>query len=361
MKGLFKRKRDRYWQMNYFVDGRRVYESTGTTEKRLAKAILAKRRADVAEGRHLDRKLQSKIGFSALVDRYWEKRGHRLKGKGVQGVFTGMQAFFGNTPAENITSSKIETYLLKRVDERGLKASTRNRHIQIMKAMFNWACKERDETHLPTLMSHNPANDLKLVNEDQFRRTRYLEPDEVEQLLDACSDSFRPFLITALHSGCRRSELFNLRWDDVDFLAETINIRNSKSGKPRTIPMDATLKATLSYLPSRFKKGWVFPSPVTGERLVDVKKQFQSVVKKAGLKDVTLHTCRHTFASTLVRSGIDLVTVARLMGHSTTRMTERYSHLSRTHQSDAVKKLDFAYKTMVKTMVVGNSVKTQSL
>ena len=125
--------------------------------------------------------------------------------------------------------------------------------------------------------------------------------------------------------------------------------------------MDATLKATLSYLPSRFKKGWVFPSPVTGERLVDVKKQFQSVVKKAGLKDVTLHTCRHTFASTLVRSGIDLVTVARLMGHSTTRMTEKYSHLSRNHQSDAVKKLDSAYKTMAKTMVVDNSGNHQSL
>ena len=94
---------------------------------------------------------------------------------------------------------------------------------------------------------------------------------------------------------------------------------------------------------------------------MDVKKQFQSVVKKAGLKDVTLHTCRHTFASTLVRSGIDLVTVARLMGHSTTRMTERYSHLSRTHQSDAVKKLDFAYKPVAKVVAVGNSVKHQSL
>ena len=51
MKGLFKRNRDKYWQMNYYVNGRRIYESTNTTEKRLAKAILAKRRADVAEGR----------------------------------------------------------------------------------------------------------------------------------------------------------------------------------------------------------------------------------------------------------------------------------------------------------------------
>jgi site-specific recombinase XerD len=91
--------------------------------------------------------------------------------------------------------------------------------------------------------------------------------------------------------------------------------------------MDETSAGALRGLPSRFKPGYVFPSPRTGGRLTDVKKQFRTVLRKANIQNFRLHDARHTFASYLVMNGVDLKTVSELLGDPDTRMTERYSHL----------------------------------
>ena len=152
-----------------------------------------------------------------------------------------------------------------------------------------------------------------------------------------------------------RGEIFSLRWEDLDFRSRLLRVKDTKGGEPNEIPMDDTLVATLKNLPSRFKQRYVFPSPKTGGRLVDVKKQFATVIKKAKLENVRFHDLRHTFASYLVMNGVDLATVAVLLGHSTTTMTERYSHLSPAHKTRAVKILDLAYRTESKTESVENS------
>ncbi len=164
-------------------------------------------------------------------------------------------------------------------------------------------------------------------------------------MLSGCSDDFRPFIETALHTGMRRSELFNLRWDDVNLRNRLIHVRDSKSGKPREIPIDDTLAATLRVLPSRFGKGYVFPSPATGGRLTTVQRQFRNAVKTAEIENVRLHDLRHTFASHLVMNGVDIETVAELLGHASIVMTQRYAHLSPHHKTRAVKVLDTAYQT----------------
>ena len=361
MANVFKRKSSPNWQMRYWIDGRRVHESSGTTSKRLALAILGKRQADVVEGKFLDKKLTSKITFAELCDLYMEKHGYKLKDKGLESRIKAFKDFFGNARAESLTRTKVEDYLIERCEKRGLKESSRNRHLATIRGVYNWGKQQQPEAHLPPLVSHNPCTGIKVASEQHLQRTRFLDADEVQALLDACSDEFRPLITTFLHTGCRRQELFNLKWSDVDFLSESIRIRNSKSGRPRQIPMSATLKAVLSYLPSRFKKGLVFPSDRTGRRLVDVKKQFSSTLQRAGIKDCTLHTLRHTYASTLVMNSVDLKTVSELLGHHSIRMSERYSHLSPSHKTRAVKKLDSAYKPVAKVVAAGNSVKHQSL
>ncbi len=142
----------------------------------------------------------------------------------------------------------------------------------------------------------------------------------------------------------------------MDFNNSIITIQESKSGKKRMLPMDDTVCETLKVLPSRFKKGYVFPSPVgEGKPLYDCRKQFSNAVKQAGIGNFRFHDLRHTFASHLVMSGVDPMTGKELLGHTTLTMTIRYSHLAPDHRMRAIQTLDSAYPTDTITDTVENS------
>ncbi len=88
---------------------------------------------------------------------------------------------------------------------------------------------------------------------------------------------------------------------------------------------------------------FVFPSPrKKGERFRDPKVGFMKAVRLAKIPPIRFHDLRHTFATRLVRSGVDIVTVQHLLGHSNIMMTSRYAHSDADVKMDAVKRLDFA-------------------
>ena len=118
-----------------------------------------------------------------------------------------------------------------------------------------------------------------------------------------------------------------------------IEVADSKNGDKRFTPINDTLMTALQQLPQRIDSPYVFPGK-QGARLTDIKKAFSQARKQAGLEDVRFHDLRHTFASHLVMAGVDLTTVKELLGHKSTKMTERYSHLSPKHKANAVKVLD---------------------
>ena len=152
-----------------------------------------------------------------------------------------------------------------------------------------------------------------------------------------------------------------MKWPEVDLKNRVITIRESKSGKRRMISIDETLHKVISALPSRFKKGYVFPSPLTGGRRHDFKKPFKHAIEAAVIEDFRFHDLRHTFASHLVMNGVDIKTVQELLGHASVTMTMKYSHLAPDHRTRAIKTLDTAYQTDTKTDTVENSGNGQSL
>jgi integrase len=84
--------------------------------------------------------------------------------------------------------------------------------------------------------------------------------------------------------------------------------------------------------------GYVFPG-AEGERLIDVKTAWKSLLRVAGVTGFRFHDLRHTFASRLVMAGVDLNTVRELLGHADLKMTLRYAHLAPEHKAAAVAKL----------------------
>lgn len=342
MRGLYQRPGSPIWCIRYADQHGRIRRlSTGTTEKKLAASILAKKKTEVAENRHLDVKKFPSITFHKFCDQYWEVRGSGMKTNGLDYQIEIFKEYFGNPMLLEITPQKIERFLTEQREEKHWAISTRNRHLTVLKALFTKAVEWG-------FLETNPAAIIKGMKGEE-PRMRFLTVDEIEKLLAEASKRFRPLLEVALHTGMRRGEIFRLRWSDIDFQNGLITVKKSKSGKPRSIPMDETIANVLRQLPTRFNGGLVFPSMLTGEELTDINGLFPMYCKRAGIENVHFHDLRHTFASHLVMSGVDIRTVQELLGHATLNMTMRYAHLAPEHRTKAVKVLDTVYGSDTKT------------
>jgi integrase len=189
----------------------------------------------------------------------------------------------------------------------------------------------------------NPVTHVKPLQVNN-RRLRYLSHEEKARLLEVADEDLRPLLITALHTGLRRSELFHLTWQDIDFKQGIIRVVHTKNGERREIPMTDTLRDTLRQIPRYVDSACVFPGK-TGRGLVDIRKRFHRALRDAGIDGFVFHDLRHTFASHLVMAGVDLVTMKEFLGHKDLKMTLRYAHLAPDYKRAAISRLDTSMDT----------------
>jgi integrase len=136
----------------------------------------------------------------------------------------------------------------------------------------------------------------------------------------------------------RRGEIFNLRWFDVDLDRRVLQIRESKSGKKRLVPMNETVHKLFGSIEKQSE--FVFTSPKTGTKLDNIRKSFRSALRKAVIEDFCFHDLRHTAATRMADAGADAFTLMSILGHSDIRMTARYTHATNTAIRRAVSNLD---------------------
>jgi len=249
----------------------------------------------------------------------------------------------GIVKLKDITPELIEKYKHKRLQTSS--AGHFNHDLALIKAMLNKAVEWR-------CLRENPLQHFKCLKNDHVREVRYLTFAEIEGILTLADPLMQNVIRILLNTGMRRGELVYLEWEDIDFQNKSIKVQakpetgfHPKSYNSRSIPMNAEVEKILMDLPQRGK--YVFDD---GENRplhhgMWYWRHFNEILKKAGIKNACLHTLRHTFASYLVMSGVDLRTVQELLGHSTIRMTERYSHLSPDHRTRAIQALRFGNKT----------------
>jgi integrase len=180
---------------------------------------------------------------------------------------------------------------------------------------------------------------VKTFREDNGR-IRFLTEEEETQLLPHCGANLKPLVITALHTGFRKSELLSLRSQNVNIRHRLIRVEAgyAKNREVRSVPMNEVLTQTLQDSTLSQSKGPVFRNRM-GQPYRDPDSAFATAVRKAGITDFKFHDLRHTFASRLVMAGVDLVTVKELMGHKHIAMTLRYAHLAPGHKRAAVEVL----------------------
>ncbi|TVQ96313.1 MAG: site-specific integrase [Desulfovibrionales bacterium] len=199
----------------------------------------------------------------------------------------------------------------------------------------------------------NPVSSVKkpkVANE----RKRFLTHTEAEELLAVVKDhseQLHDICLLSLRAGLRAGEIFNLQWADVDFARGTLLVRDPKLRPDRTAYMTSEVRDMLKRQPRIGSAGGelVFKD-TNGNQLQEISHTFDRVVTSLGLNDgitdrrhkLVFHSLRHSFASQLVEGGVHLHVVRELLGHSTLKMTERYSHVGTGQARRAVQGLDTA-------------------
>ena len=224
------------------------------------------------------------------------------------------------------------------------------------------------------LINHNPTDGVKPIKTPAgaAKESKALDPNQVKALLEAASESrFEALYVVAIHTGLRRGELLGLKWTDADLEAGTLTVRRSLDvdGTFKT-PKNRAARRTLKLTPraldalkahkarqneerlqagSRWQdQGLVFPNtlgkPMNAGNLY--RREFQPLLERAGLADegFTIHSLRHTFATTLADKGVHPSTAQKMLGHSDIRMTLAiYTHATDGMQDAATDALEEAF------------------
>lgn len=237
--------------------------------------------------------------------------------------------------------------VVDRMLARGANASTIRNAILPVRAIYRRALTRNEVNANPTMGLALPAV--------RGRRDRFASPAEAEQLLAALAAPERPLWATALYGGLRRGELMALRWEDVDLAGGRIRVERSwdiragvietkSQAGNRKVPIPAVLRDHLDAhkLACTWDDGLVFGRTAT--RPFDpegVQARADKAWKAASLARITLHECRHTFASLMIAAGVNAKALSVYMGHSSINITlDRYGHLMPGNEDEAAALLD---------------------
>ena len=340
--GIYKKANSNNFMMSKTVNGLTYFKSSGTNLKMEARANfdrwVIELKEQIRTGKPVKREEEPIINnstFSELADKYLEWCNGRQKSFSRKKVIVKiLNNYLKNKLIQDISIEELE---IIQNDYIKTKHSINyvNNIIKILKAMFTKAYDWEmiDENILKRVRK---VKQLKGEN----KRLRYLSEEEAERLISHCEPYLKPIVITALNTGMRKSEILYLTWDRVDLKNRLILLDKTKNGERREIPVNDTLYQVLSEMVRNIKTDYVFYNPETLKPYYDVKKSFAGGLRKSHILDFHFHDLRHTFASRLVMSGIDLTTVKELLGHKSITMTLRYSHLASSHIQNAVKVLD---------------------
>ena len=174
-------------------------------------------------------------------------------------------------------------------------------------------------------------------------RDRFLTREEYRRLGRALRDaeaegSIWPPAVAAIRlltlTGCRRSEILSLCWDDVDRTAGDLRLKDAKAG-PRMVPLTAPVLRVLDGVPRQQDNPWVIAGQRPGAGLTGLQYYWEPIRERAGLHDVRIHDLRHSYASRALALGESFSAIGKLLGHTMVSTTARYAHLMREAEKAA--------------------------
>lgn len=235
---------------------------------------------------------------------------------------------------------------------------TANRVIATLSSLFTWC-----ENHGHRSKQSNPTRGIKKFKEKS--KERFLTPRELTRLGVALNRAERnktesAYTLAAIRllmfTGCRRNEILTLRWTNVILEQAMLALPETKTGS-RTIYLSAPAIAVITSLTRVSKNPFVIVGEREGGHLVNLRKAWLRICKVARLHQVRLHDLRHSFASIGVSGGASLPIIGKLLGHTKSSTTEKYSHLS----ADPVRAVNEAMGKQIAAFLHGSSTELKQL
>jgi integrase len=265
--------------------------------------------------------------------------------RGPKGRVGGLLHALGSIKLMDLTLDDIQDYADSMLAT-GAQPSTIRNSIMPVRVICAWRRRE-----VPV----NPTAGLRLPAV-RGGRDRIASPAEAEELLAALPSMDQPLWATALYAGLRRGELMGLRWQDVDLAQGLLYVvrawdpkdremvaPKSKAGT-RRVPIPAALRAYLA--PTKLASGGDLDALVFGSRgepfsASSIGERAQRVWRAAELEPISLHECRHTFASLMIAAGVNAKALSTFMGHANISITlDRYGHLMPGAEDEAAGLMD---------------------
>lgn len=351
---LYKRKDSRFWWYK-FMYHRVVYQaSTGTKSRRGAEGIASKARLDVIEGKY-DIKRQKaaplfKDAMAAFLTHSRQQHAeHPNTTRRYETAAKPLTSAFGAKPLNAITPDDVERYKTWRLNQGGrrgagkgkvketgkkLKPATVNRELACMKAMFNHFINL-------DLIDRNPVARVKLLAENN-EKMRVLSFEEERIYLAACSQPLHDIAVLMLETGMRPDEIYRMNRENVNLEAgHLFNPYGKTKAARRSLPLTGRAADLLETRLNAIEGNYVFPFDGDPNRpMKKANHAHYGALKRSGLEPFTIYDLRHTFATRAVESGVDLVTLAALLGHSKIQMVLRYAHPQAEHKVNAIRKLE---------------------
>lgn len=235
-----------------------------------------------------------------------------------------------------------------------MKPASANRYLSVLRALLNRAYQWGAIPHRPNIS----------LNRSSTPPFSALSPQQEHKLIECCPASIKDFIMFLLDTGARKSEALELTWNNVDLNRKPrpiVVLAETKSGHPRAVPLPLRTAENLKFrrrqiplsqrlvFSERARKNiWnthdvavLYAQKGNWIPLSALQPKWEQARRAAGIPDCRLHDLRHTYASKLVRNGVSLLQVARLLGHSSIDLTMRYSHLTVGDLDECVEHLDF--------------------
>ncbi|GHV88672.1 hypothetical protein AGMMS50267_10320 [Spirochaetia bacterium] len=224
-------------------------------------------------------------------------------------------------PPEEVTAEDIKHYLAWQNKTLNLTAATMNTALSAFKFFYNKVMKRPIAQEQP-----RPHQNKRLPI--------VLSKPEINAVLKGEANlKHRLLLMLAYSSGLRVSEVVTLKRSDIDPTRKTVKVNSGKGQKDRyTLLSTQVIQILKEYYLLHDIKTWLFSgqSPASHLSIRSAQKIFEKALKNAAIeKPASIHSLRHTFATHLLESGTDIRYIQELLGHTSIRTTERYTHVAR--------------------------------